>query len=32
MAGIDAAGVEKQVLRLWSAHQPARPAVAGRIS
>jgi len=32
MAGIDAAGVEKQVLRLWSAHQPARPAVASRIS
>ncbi|MGI9246824.1 MAG: transketolase C-terminal domain-containing protein, partial [Steroidobacteraceae bacterium] len=30
MAGIDAAGIERQVTRLWAAHQPARPsAVAG---
>jgi 1-deoxy-D-xylulose-5-phosphate synthase len=32
LAGIDAAGVEAQVLRLWSAHQPAIAAVAGRVS
>jgi 1-deoxy-D-xylulose-5-phosphate synthase len=32
MAGIDAAGIERQVLRLWSGRQPARPAVLGRVS
>jgi 1-deoxy-D-xylulose-5-phosphate synthase len=33
MAGIDVAGIERQVLRLWAAHPPARPAVlAGRMS
>ena len=33
MAGIDAAGLERQVLRLWAAHNPARAvAVAGRAS
>jgi 1-deoxy-D-xylulose-5-phosphate synthase len=32
MAGIDAAGVERQVLRVWAAHKPARAAVAGRAS
>jgi len=30
MAGIDAAGIEAQVLRLWAAHQPPRAALAGR--
>jgi 1-deoxy-D-xylulose-5-phosphate synthase len=30
MAGIDAAGIERQVLRLWGAHKPAlRAAAAG---
>jgi 1-deoxy-D-xylulose-5-phosphate synthase len=32
MAGLDAAGIERQVLRVWSAHEPARPAVVGRVS
>jgi 1-deoxy-D-xylulose-5-phosphate synthase len=32
MAGIDAAGVERQVLRVWATHKPARAAVAGRAS
>jgi 1-deoxy-D-xylulose-5-phosphate synthase len=32
LAGIDAAGIERQVLRLWSARQPARPVVLGRVS
>ena len=32
MAGIDAAGIESQVLRWWAAHQPPRAALAGRVS
>jgi len=33
MAGIDAAGLEKQVQRIWLDHRPAsRPAVATRVS
>ena len=33
MAGIDAAGLEKQVQRIWGDHRPAsRPAVATRFS
>jgi 1-deoxy-D-xylulose-5-phosphate synthase len=33
MAGIDAAGIEKQVQRIWMDHRPAnRPAVATRVS
>jgi 1-deoxy-D-xylulose-5-phosphate synthase len=32
MAGIDVAGIERQVTQLWAAHQPKRPAVVGRAS
>jgi 1-deoxy-D-xylulose-5-phosphate synthase len=33
MASIDAAGIERQVTRLWAMHKPlVRPAVAGRVS
>jgi 1-deoxy-D-xylulose-5-phosphate synthase len=34
VAGLDAAGVEKQVQRIWSDHRPAaaRPAVVTRVS
>jgi 1-deoxy-D-xylulose-5-phosphate synthase len=32
MAGLDAAGIERQVLRIWSDHRPARPAMANRAS
>jgi 1-deoxy-D-xylulose-5-phosphate synthase len=32
MAGIDAAGIERQVTRLWAQHQPVRPVAAGRVS
>ena len=32
LAGIDTAGIEAQVLRVWSAHKPAIVAVAGRVS
>ncbi|HEX9208689.1 MAG TPA: 1-deoxy-D-xylulose-5-phosphate synthase [Steroidobacteraceae bacterium] len=32
LAGIDTPGIEAQVLRLWSDHRPALPAVAGRVS
>jgi 1-deoxy-D-xylulose-5-phosphate synthase len=33
MAGIDAAGLEKQIQRIWVDHRPAsRPAVATRVS
>jgi 1-deoxy-D-xylulose-5-phosphate synthase len=32
MAGLDAAGIERQVLRVWAAQAPARPVVAGRAS
>jgi 1-deoxy-D-xylulose-5-phosphate synthase len=32
MAGLDTAGIERQVLRVWAAQVPARPVVAGRAS
>ena len=32
MAGLDAAAIERQVLRTWAAQAPARPVVAGRAS
>jgi 1-deoxy-D-xylulose-5-phosphate synthase len=32
MAGIDAAGLEKQVQRIWADHRPSRPLVASRAS
>jgi hypothetical protein len=32
MAGIDAAGIEQQVLRIWADHRPARAAIASRAS
>ena len=32
MAGIDTAGLEKQVQRIWVDHRPSRPLVAGRAS
>jgi 1-deoxy-D-xylulose-5-phosphate synthase len=32
MAGIDAAGIERQVQRIWAEHRPARPAIATRAS
>ena len=33
LAGIDAAGLERQVQRIWADHRPAsRPAVVTRVS
>jgi 1-deoxy-D-xylulose-5-phosphate synthase len=32
MAGIDPPGIERQVTRLWAAHQPKRTVIAGRAS
>jgi deoxyxylulose-5-phosphate synthase len=32
MAGIDAAGLDRQVQRIWVDHRPSRPLVASRAS
>jgi 1-deoxy-D-xylulose-5-phosphate synthase len=32
MAGIDSAGLERSIGRLWKAHKPTRPVAVGRLS